>query len=78
MIQKLVQYYQAPVPKGLDHAEFREKIQSPIAKRICNVLKVWIEKCSGDFNEKLLAQLNSFIDGIVSTVIYITRINNVF
>ena len=58
-----MQRYQAPIPKGLDHAEFREKIQLPIAKRICNVIKYWVERCPGDFTDKLLAQLNSFIDG---------------
>jgi hypothetical protein len=39
-----VQRYQVPVPKGMTREEYKSKVQQPMAKRICNVIKYWIEK----------------------------------
>jgi len=35
-----------PVPKGMSREEYQSKVQEPMAKRVCNVIKYWIEKAS--------------------------------
>ncbi len=65
--QKLVQRYQVPVPKGMSREEYKSKVQQPMAKRVCNVIKYWVEKGWGDFlDSRLLYQLNGFIDGCLA------------
>jgi hypothetical protein len=62
-----VQRYQVPVPKGMSREEYKSKVQQPMAKRVCNVIKYWVEKGWGDFSDsRLLYQLNGFIDGCLA------------
>lgn len=66
-LKKLVQRYQVPVPKGMSREEYKSKVQQPMAKRVCNVIKYWVEKGWGDFlDSRLLYQLNGFIDGCLA------------
>jgi len=47
--------------------KYKQGIQGPIAKRVVNcVLKLWIEKCPHDFNDRLVGQLNLFIDNMLT------------
>ncbi|KAL6073663.1 RasGEF domain containing protein [Balamuthia mandrillaris] len=65
VVKKLVQRYNVPIPKGMNYREYKGNLHSPIAKRVCNVFKFWLEACSNDFrrDDKLLSRLNSFIHG---------------
>eukprot|EP01114_Cavostelium_apophysatum_P000982 TRINITY_DN10849_c0_g1_i1.p1 TRINITY_DN10849_c0_g1~~TRINITY_DN10849_c0_g1_i1.p1 ORF type:complete len:988 (-),score=251.34 TRINITY_DN10849_c0_g1_i1:62-3025(-) len=66
LLKKLIQRYHVPLPKGMPEDKFKAELQQPIRSRVCNVIKYWVDKCSWDFNEKLLSNLNAFIDGPLS------------
>jgi len=66
LLKKLIQRYHVPLPKGVQEDKFKTELQQPIRTRVCNVMKYWIDKCSWDFNEKMISNLNSFINGPLS------------
>jgi hypothetical protein len=47
--------------------QFEKTIQKPIQLRVCNVLKNWLLSCFGDFNDKLLLQVNDFLENTLNT-----------
>jgi hypothetical protein len=66
LLKKLIQRYHVPFPKGMPEDKFKTELQQPIRTRVCSVMKYWLDKCSWDFNEKLLSGISSFIDGPLS------------
>jgi len=65
LLTKLIQRYQVPrtsTTEKMDEETWKSTQQKPIQLRSINVVKNWVEKHYSDFNEKLIAQLNSFID----------------
>ncbi|GAM27522.1 hypothetical protein SAMD00019534_106980 [Acytostelium subglobosum LB1] len=69
LLKKLIQRYSGPVNSSLNQdPRFKQEILEPIRKRVCDVIKYWIDKCPWDFKsgptaDKLVASLNNFIDG---------------
>jgi hypothetical protein len=71
LLKKLIQKYHVPLQKGGTADErYKTEVVEPVQTRVCRVLKFWIEQCPWDFNgpqsEKLLNNLNAFIDGPLS------------
>eukprot|EP01133_Synstelium_polycarpum_P015331 gene15331-18170_t len=72
LLKKLIQRYSDhPALEGKDTARLKQELVEPIRKRVCDVLKYWIDKCPWDFKsgptaDKLVASLNNFIDGALT------------
>lgn len=71
LLKKLIEKYHVPLQKGGTADErYKTEVVEPVQTRVCRVLKFWIEQCPWDFNgptsEKLLNNLNAFIDGPLS------------
>lgn len=49
-----------------DEEDFHNTIQQPIRTKVTTVIKYWLDKCGWNFDEKLISQLNDFIDGPLS------------
>eukprot|EP00003_Mantamonas_plastica_P006180 TRINITY_DN1500_c2_g1_i2.p1 TRINITY_DN1500_c2_g1~~TRINITY_DN1500_c2_g1_i2.p1 ORF type:complete len:341 (-),score=105.89 TRINITY_DN1500_c2_g1_i2:76-1098(-) len=66
LLTKLIQRYHVRMVEGMDEDEFKNGMQRPIQLRVCNVLKNWIERHFGDFNEKMISTINSFVDNTLA------------
>jgi len=64
--KKLIQRYHVPPRPDIPIEKYRQELLFPIRERVCAVIKFWIDKCGWEWNEKLCAELASFIDGPLS------------
>eukprot|EP00002_Diphylleia_rotans_P040166 TRINITY_DN9475_c0_g2_i3.p1 TRINITY_DN9475_c0_g2~~TRINITY_DN9475_c0_g2_i3.p1 ORF type:complete len:766 (-),score=169.44 TRINITY_DN9475_c0_g2_i3:15-2312(-) len=65
LFQKLVQRFLVPktrLPPNVDVDEYIKKFVSPIQMRVINVMKLWMEQCYMDIDDKLLGQIDAFIN----------------